>query len=104
VVYGSVEIKGTRDHATGGGGTVAGAGTLIGESALIVDTLRPATATALEPTGLLRVPRSVFLRMLEGEPRAAVALRQMMSTRLKSTLSDLDLVAPLFEKADEEPD
>jgi CRP-like cAMP-binding protein len=101
VVYGAVEIKGTRDHATGGEGTVARAGTLIGESALIVDTLRPATAVAVEPTGLMRVPRGVFLRMLEGEPRAALALRKMMASRLKSTLTDLDLVAPLFEKAEE---
>lgn len=101
VVYGAIEIRGTRDHAAGTSGMVARDGTLIGESALIVDTLRPATATALEPTGLLRIPRGVFLRMLEGEPQAALALRKMMSSRLKSTLSDLDLVAPLFEKEDD---
>jgi CRP-like cAMP-binding protein len=101
VVYGGIEMRGTRDHTTGGA-LVARAGTLIGESALIVDTLRPATGTAVEPSGLLRIPRSVFLRMLEGEPGAAVALRKMMSQRLKSTLSDLDLVAPLFDDENED--
>jgi CRP-like cAMP-binding protein len=101
VVYGAVELRGTRDHVTGGS-AIARAGSLIGETALIVDTLRPATATALEPTGLMRVPRSVFLRMLEGEPQAAAALRKMMSGRLEATLGDLDVVAPLFEDADEE--
>jgi CRP-like cAMP-binding protein len=101
VVYGAVELKGTRDHITGGG-VVARAGSLIGETALIVDTLRPASATALEPTGLMRIPRSVFLRMLEGEPSAAAALRKMMSGRLEATLNDLDTVAPLFETGDEE--
>lgn len=100
VVYGAVELKGTRDrHA--GEGVIARAGTLIGESALIVDTLRPATATTLEPTGLLRIPRSVFLRMLESEPNAAASLRDMIAGRLESTLHDLDLVAPLFEGAGE---
>jgi CRP-like cAMP-binding protein len=101
VVYGAVELKGTRDRHTGDS-AVARAGTLIGETALIVDTLRPASATALEPTGLLRIPRSVFLRMLEGEPKAAVALRKMMSGRLEATLGDLDLVAPLFEATRED--
>jgi hypothetical protein len=40
--------------------------------------------------------------MLEGEPKAAVALRKMMSGRLEATLGDLDLVAPLFEAARED--
>jgi CRP-like cAMP-binding protein len=50
----------------------------------------------------MRIPRSVFLRMLEGEPSAAAALRKMMSGRLEATLNDLDTVAPLFETGDEE--
>lgn len=100
VVQGAVELKSVGDR--GGGSTVARAGTLIGETAMIVDTLRPAAATALEPTTLLRVPRSVFLRTLEGEPGAAMALRDMMASRLRSTLSDLDLVAPLFDDAEAE--
>jgi hypothetical protein len=34
--------------------------------------------------------------MLEGEPGAAVSLRDMMQQRLKTTLDDLDIVTPLF--------
>lgn len=97
VVQGAVELKSAGDRA--GGSVVARVGTLIGETAMIVDTLRPTAATALEPTTLLRIPRSVFLRTLEGEPGAAMALRDMMAGRLRSTLSDLDLVAPLFDEA-----
>jgi CRP-like cAMP-binding protein len=97
VVQGSVELKSANDR--NGGSTVARMGTLIGETAMIVDTQRPAAATALEPTMLLRIPRSVFMRTLEGEPGAAMALRDMMAGRLQSTLSDLDLVVPLFEDA-----
>ena len=103
VVRGSVELKSVGERAEGS--IVAIAGTLIGETAMIVDTLRPSAATALEPTTLLRIPRNVFLRVLEGEPGAAVALRDLMANRLRSTLSDLDLVMPLFEdvEAEEEP-
>ncbi len=103
VARGAVELK----SATGAGGSVvARRGTLIGENALIVFTMRPATATALEPSTVWKIPRSVFLRTLEGEPEGTRALRDMMQNRLKSTLDDLDLVRPLFEneKAAEQAD
>jgi CRP-like cAMP-binding protein len=96
IVYGSVELRGMGDREPGER-AIARAGTLIGETALMVNTLRPATATATETTSLLRIPRNVFLRTLEGEPGAAVALRDMMAKRLISTLNDLDVVAPLFD-------
>jgi CRP-like cAMP-binding protein len=96
VAQGSVELRGTGDRVSGGP-TVAEPGMLIGETAMIVETLRPSAAIALEPTVVLRIPRSVFLRTLEGEPGAAVALRDMLANRLTSTLDDLDLVRPRFE-------
>jgi CRP-like cAMP-binding protein len=80
-----------------GGPTVVETGTLVGETAMIVETLRPSAAVALEPTVVLRIPRGVFLRTLEGEPGAAVALRDMLANRLTSTLDDLDVVRPRFE-------
>jgi len=94
VVRGSVELKSVAEGRSGS--TVARTGTLIGETAMIVNTMRPASGTALEPTTLLKIPRSVFLRTLEGEPGAALALRDMMQNRLKTTLDDLDVVTPLF--------
>jgi CRP-like cAMP-binding protein len=99
VVRGAVELKSVGERT---GSIVARKGTLIGETALIVFAMRPATATALEPTTLLRIPRSVFLRTLEGEPGSAEALRDMMQARLKSTLDDLDLVVPLFAEPERE--
>jgi CRP-like cAMP-binding protein len=101
VVYGSVELRGIHERDPDAR-AIARAGTLIGETALIVDTLRPATAVALETTSLLRIPRNVFLRTLEGEPGAAKALRDMVAGRLVSTLNDLDIVAPLFERMEAE--
>jgi len=101
VVYGSVELKSLNDHEPGER-AVARSGTLIGETALMVNTMRPATATATETTLLLKIPRNVFLRTLEGEPAAAVALRDMMAKRLISTLNDLDTVAPKFEAKEDD--
>jgi CRP-like cAMP-binding protein len=96
VAQGAVELRGTGDRVSGGP-TIVETGTLIGETAMIVETLRPSAAVALEPTVVLRIPRGVFLRTLEGEPGAAVALRDMLANRLTSTLDDLDVVRPRFE-------
>ncbi|MGB7258217.1 MAG: Crp/Fnr family transcriptional regulator [Pseudolabrys sp.] len=60
---------------------VAGPGTLVGEQALFTDAVRLATATALEPTTVIRISRSLFMRMLEGYPAAARKLRDAMATR-----------------------
>ena len=48
---------------------IVGPGTLLGELALIAETKRPATATASEPSTVIRISRSLFLKMLEGYPR-----------------------------------
>ncbi len=98
VQAGAVVLNSSRDKARSDS-VVAMPGTLIGETALIVDTIRPATATAAQPSTLLRIARGVFLRMLEGEPGAAQALRSVIASRLDQALSELDLVAPSFENA-----
>jgi CRP-like cAMP-binding protein len=58
-----------------------GVGTLLGELALFTETRRPVTATALEPSTVLCIPRPLFLKMLEGYPDAAVRLREIFSKR-----------------------
>jgi CRP-like cAMP-binding protein len=60
---------------------VVGRGALIGELALITETKRPATATALEPSTVLRIPRGLFLKMLDGFPSAAEKLRDILADR-----------------------
>ncbi len=65
-------------------------GALVGELALLIQVPRPATARALEGTRLMRIPRTTFLRMLEGFPDAAVILRDRFAKRLEETLSALD--------------
>src|ERR1700681_1484125 len=60
---------------------VAGRAPLIGQLALLTEPRRPATATALEPSTVLRIPRSLFLKMLDGYPSAAEKLRDILATR-----------------------
>lgn len=98
VLTGAVILRSTSDKPDAAS-TVAREGSLIGETALIVDVRRPATATALEHSSLWRISRGVFLRMLEGEPQAAKALRQAIAGRVLQTLNELDLIVPKLESA-----
>ena len=71
---------------------IAEAGTLLGESALLAETRRPATATARENSTVLRISRVMFLKMLEGYPEAARRLREMMATRADQWSREMDNV------------
>jgi CRP-like cAMP-binding protein len=66
-----------------------GPGTLIGELALIVEHVAPVTVIAREPTVLIRIPRSLFRKMLEGYPGAAEKLRETLAGRLSVSVRDL---------------
>ena len=69
---------------------------------MIVETVRPSTAIALESSILFRIPRVVFIRILEGKPSAATALRRLIAARVGRIVADLDLVLPLFDGSEEE--
>ena len=71
---------------------VVGPGTLLGELALFTETSRPVTATALEPSTVMRIPRNLFLKMLEGFPGTARKLRDLMATRNEQTTRDISNV------------
>jgi CRP-like cAMP-binding protein len=64
-------------------------GTLLGEFALLTETVRPVTAAALEPSTVMRIPRSLFLKMLEGFPDAAQRLREHLARRAEQTAKDI---------------
>jgi CRP-like cAMP-binding protein len=68
---------------------VAGPGALIGELALVAAMKRPATATALENSSVIRVARSLFQRVLESDPAAARRLRDEFATRTSQIASDI---------------
>lgn len=66
-----------------------GPGTLIGELALLTNTVCQATAIAKGPTVVVRIPRTLFRKMLEGYPGAAEKLRDSMSERLQAWSKEL---------------
>ena len=68
---------------------IVGPGTLVGELALLTDMVCPATAIAKEPTVVIRISRSLFKKMLEGYPDAAVKLRDIMAERLDDWTREL---------------
>jgi CRP-like cAMP-binding protein len=82
---------------------VAGPGTLLGESALIAETKRPATARAREDSVVLRISRSMFLRMLEGYPDAAQRLRELLASRADQWARDIENVRATLARDDSEP-
>jgi CRP-like cAMP-binding protein len=66
-----------------------GPGTLIGELALLTNTVCQATAIAKEPTVVVRISRNLFRKMLEGYPAAAEKLRDSMTERLQDWSNEL---------------
>jgi CRP-like cAMP-binding protein len=75
--------------AVGAAPVVIGPGALVGELALMTETKRPATMTALEPSTVLRIQRSLFLKMLDGFPDAAAKLRDILLTRSNQATADI---------------
>ncbi|MCK0206766.1 Crp/Fnr family transcriptional regulator [Starkeya koreensis] len=77
-----------------------GPATLLGEMALLTETRRPATATAITAAEVLRVPRNVFLRTLESYPDAARRLTKELSAQISATLVELDRVRERLDAID----
>jgi CRP-like cAMP-binding protein len=70
-------------------GVIVGPGTLLGEVALLTETRRPVTATALESSTVRRIPRALFLKMLEGFPDAARRLRDNLAARADQSTREI---------------
>ncbi len=83
---------GLRREPAGDGEVVAEPGTLLGESALLTETLRPATVTAREDSTVLRIPRAMFLKMLESYPDAAQRLRELFVSRADQWAREMENV------------
>ena len=64
-------------------------GALLGELALLTATRRPVTATAQEPSFVMRIARPLFLRMLDGYPDVAERLRETMLHRTEQLTTEL---------------
>lgn len=78
-----------------------GRGTLVGEMSLITETRRPATVFAAEPSSVMRIPRPLFLKMLQGYPEVAERLRQTMMARAEAFAGELGNVRRVLDVSDE---
>jgi CRP-like cAMP-binding protein len=80
---------------------VVGPGALIGELALITDTVCQATAIAKEPTTVIRISRTLFRKMLEGYPDAAAQLRAVLAARMQDFTNELSSVRRKLDATEE---
>jgi CRP-like cAMP-binding protein len=80
----------------------AGPGVLLNELAMITPTKRLATATALEPSTVIRISRGLFLKMLEGYPDTARRLRDAMSARTDQWTREMENVRAGLQGRDAE--
>ena len=78
VVDGSVELT-----ANGQWVETLGPGGIMGEMALIDQGPRAATAVALTPCGLARIPEKRFLFMVRETPHFALQIMRVMADRLR---------------------
>jgi CRP-like cAMP-binding protein len=88
-----------QDDKAAEANTVLGPGTLLGELALLTETKRPVTATAREPSTVIRISRSLFLKMLEGYPDAAQRMRDAMMARADQTSREIINIRTVLDAA-----
>src|SRR5437588_8718562 len=84
-------VRGNAEELT------VGPGTLLGELALLTETTRPVTATALEPSTVVRIPRTLFLKMLEAYPQAALRLRESILARADQSAREIERVRGVLD-------
>jgi len=77
-----------------------GPGVLVGELALLTETVRPATAVAAEPTTVIRISRSLFRKVLEGFPDAARLMRDRLAERANQAAEEITAVRSTLDKPD----
>jgi CRP-like cAMP-binding protein len=67
-------------------------GALVGELALLIETKRPSTATAMVSSQVLELDRKLIIRMLNEYPHIALRLRATLAERLVATVTELGRV------------
>jgi len=95
VQHGSFAVK---PEAANGIESIAEPGSLLGETALLIETPRHATATAREDSIVLRISRAMFLKMLESHPDAAQQLRTLFASRTDQLARDFERVHAMLAR------
>jgi CRP-like cAMP-binding protein len=76
-----------------------GPGVLIGELALLTETVRPVTAIAAEPTVVIRISRSLFRKVLEGFPDAARLMRDRLTEQANQASDEISMVRGTLDQS-----
>ncbi len=79
-------------------GVTFGPGTLIGELALVTETVCAATAIAVEPTTVIRISRSLFCKVLEGFPDSARLMRDRFAEHANRASDELSRLREMLGK------
>jgi CRP-like cAMP-binding protein len=74
-----------------------GPGALIGELALLTETVRPVTAVAAERSTVIRISRSLFRKVLEGFPEAARLMRDRVAERANRLTEEIIAVRSVLD-------
>ena len=91
-------LSGALQLAVDGAERRVEAGSLVGETALMADMSRRASARAVEDCELLHIPGAVFRRVLSEFPRGGSKVRAALSARARDFVNRLDAVRQrLFE-------
>jgi CRP-like cAMP-binding protein len=98
---GFVVARGAIEMIEGSGNTrrvaaLCPAGTLIGEMALFVETVRPATAVALGDTQVIELGGAAVMRMVREYPQVAERLYARLAGRLAGTVNELAALRAVF--------
>ena len=91
-IEGQVELRRAETERGMPPVAVAGPGDLIGEVALLCETVRPATAVMKDNGTMLEIPRLVIRRVLEEYPPVASLLQQAYAKRVGLIIDDLQRV------------
>ncbi|MEE9315207.1 MAG: cyclic nucleotide-binding domain-containing protein [Rhizobiaceae bacterium] len=96
VVRGKIELlSGLNDSII----STHSAGSLIGEMALISETRHAATAVATEHSEILKIPRALFMRMLEEYPELAELLQLRIMQSMDEFMEQLDRIKAKLDHA-----
>jgi CRP-like cAMP-binding protein len=87
-----------QPEAANGIESIAETGSLLGDSALLIEAPRRAAATAREDSIVLRISRAMFLKMLESHPDAAQRLLTLFASRADQLARDFEKVHAMLAR------
>jgi CRP-like cAMP-binding protein len=78
-----------------------GPGTMLGEFALIAESAKPLCATAQGDCTVIRISRSMFLKILQDDAQAAVRLRDYVAQRTRQSIAEVLDVRYTLDRGDQ---